>query len=67
MTDLEVGLLILLIIGVIASNLVVLKYSTKFKMSQFGKGHKKTESKPLTPSEENDQPQPNNHGKKTRK
>ncbi len=37
MSDLEVWLIIILIIGVIASNLAVLKYSTKFKMTQFGK------------------------------
>ncbi|MGS0682004.1 DUF2897 family protein [Shewanella sp. 125m-7] len=39
MSNLEVGLLILLIVGVIASNLAVLKYSAKFKMTQFGKDH----------------------------
>ncbi|WP_299806385.1 DUF2897 family protein [uncultured Shewanella sp.] len=39
MSDLEVGLLILLVIGVIASNLAVLKYSAKYKMTQFGKHH----------------------------
>ncbi|ACJ29437.1 Conserved hypothetical protein [Shewanella piezotolerans WP3] len=41
MSDLEVGLLILLVIGVIASNLAVLKYSAKYKMPQFGKDQKK--------------------------
>ena len=40
MSDLEVGLLILLVIGVIASNLAVLKYSAKYKMTQFGKHHR---------------------------
>jgi len=44
MSDLEVGLLILLVIGVIASNLAVLKYSAKYKMPQFGKDHKKPKS-----------------------
>ncbi|MGB6136899.1 MAG: DUF2897 family protein [Shewanella sp.] len=32
----EVWLIIILVIGVIASNLAVLKYSAKFKMPQFG-------------------------------
>ncbi|MFT5790443.1 MAG: F0F1-type ATP synthase assembly protein I [Shewanella sp.] len=44
MSDLEVGLLIFLVIGVIASNLAVLKYSAKYKMPQFGKGQKKPKS-----------------------
>lgn len=44
MSDLEVGLIILLVIGVIASNLAVLKYSAKYKMPQFGKDQKKTSS-----------------------
>ena len=39
MSDLEIGLLILLVVGIIASNLAVLKYSAKFKMTQFGKAH----------------------------
>ncbi|GIU48101.1 hypothetical protein TUM4438_28740 [Shewanella sairae] len=37
MSNLEVGILILLVVGIIASNLAVLKYSAKFKMTQFGK------------------------------
>ncbi|MCG9696776.1 DUF2897 family protein [Shewanella sp. Isolate11] len=37
MSDLEVWLIIILVIGVIASNIAVLKYSAKFKMPQFGK------------------------------
>ncbi|MCK8046492.1 DUF2897 family protein [Shewanella sp. 1CM18E] len=41
MSDLEVGLLILLVLGVIASNLAVLKYSAKHKMTHFGKDHDK--------------------------
>ncbi|QSX42622.1 DUF2897 family protein [Shewanella cyperi] len=36
MSSLEVWLIILLVVGVIASNLAVLKYSAKFKMPQFG-------------------------------
>ena len=32
----EVWLIIILVIGVIASNIAVLKYSAKFKMPQFG-------------------------------
>lgn len=44
MSDLEVGLIILLVIGVIASNLAVLKYSAKYKMPQFGKDQKKPSS-----------------------
>ncbi len=37
MSTFEVWLIIILVIGVIASNLAVLKYSAKFKMPQFGK------------------------------
>lgn len=51
MSDLEVGLLILLVIGVIGSNLAVLKYSAKHKMPQFGKDHK--QPKPTTPADQN--------------
>ncbi|RTR38923.1 DUF2897 family protein [Shewanella canadensis] len=47
MSDLETWLIIILVIGVIASNLAVLKYSAKYKMTQFGKGNKlKPKSKP---------------------
>lgn len=49
MSDLEAWLIIILVIGVIASNLAVLKYSAKYKMPQFGKEHKvkpKPKSKP---------------------
>ncbi len=35
MSTLEVWLIILLVVGVIMSNLAVLKYSAKFKMPQF--------------------------------
>ncbi|WP_394132756.1 DUF2897 family protein [Shewanella maritima] len=41
---LEVWLIIILVVGVIASNLAVLKYSAKFKMPQFG-DPKKPEAK----------------------
>lgn len=40
MSSLEVWLIIILVIGVIASNLAVLKYSAKFKMPQFGQHSK---------------------------
>lgn len=45
MSDLEVALIIILVLGVILSNLVVLKYSAKFKLPQFGapKANKKTQ------------------------
>ena len=36
MTTFEIWIIIILIVGVIASNLAVLKYSAKFKMPQFG-------------------------------
>lgn len=51
MSDLEVGLLILLVVGVIASNLAVLKYSAKFKMTQFGKHHHDKKLTDKAPSE----------------
>ncbi|WP_338593511.1 DUF2897 family protein [Shewanella khirikhana] len=41
MSTLEVVLIIALVIGVIFSNLAVLKYSAKFKMPQFGDPNKK--------------------------
>ena len=40
MSDLETWLFIIIVIGVIAINLAVLKYSAKFKMTQFGKNTK---------------------------
>ncbi|WP_076411241.1 DUF2897 family protein [Shewanella sp. UCD-KL12] len=43
MSDLETWLIIILVIGVIASNLAVLKYSAKYKMPQFGKENKPKE------------------------
>ncbi|WP_240778681.1 DUF2897 family protein [Shewanella sp. SNU WT4] len=55
MSDLEVILIIALVIGVIASNLAVLKYSAKFKMTQFGHKPKGTQVNLLRPNEpEND-------------
>ncbi len=52
MSDLETWLIIILVIGVIASNLAVLKYSAKYKMTQFGKDNKlKPSSKPKTKDE----------------
>ncbi|QDE31031.1 MULTISPECIES: DUF2897 family protein [Shewanella] len=42
----EVWLIIILVIGVIASNIAVLKYSAKFKMPQFGE-HKDKTLKPV--------------------
>jgi hypothetical protein len=38
----EVWLIIILVIGVIASNIAVLKYSAKFKMPPFGEHKDKT-------------------------
>jgi hypothetical protein len=46
----EVWLIIILVLGVIASNIAVLKYSAKFKMPQFG-GHK---DKELNPEQKNE-------------
>ncbi|GGB58565.1 DUF2897 family protein [Shewanella inventionis] len=43
----EVWLIIILVLGVIASNLAVLKYSAKFKMPQFG-DPKDNKAKPQT-------------------
>ncbi|GIU14286.1 DUF2897 family protein [Shewanella glacialipiscicola] len=40
MSTLEVWILIILILGVIASNLAALKYSAKFKLPQFGQHDK---------------------------
>ncbi|MXR67240.1 DUF2897 family protein [Shewanella sp. JBTF-M18] len=41
MSSLEVWLIIILVLGVIASNLAVLKYSNKFKLPPFGKPQQK--------------------------
>ena len=40
MSTLEVWIIIILVIGVIASNLAALKYSAKFKLPQFGQHNK---------------------------
>ncbi|ABE55417.1 conserved hypothetical protein [Shewanella denitrificans OS217] len=37
MSSIEAWIIIILVLGVIASNIAVLKYSAKFKMPQFGK------------------------------
>ncbi len=36
LSGIEVWIIIILVVGIIASNLAVLKYSAKFKMPQFG-------------------------------
>lgn len=51
MSNLEVWLIILLVIGVIFSNIAVLKYSAKFKMPQFG-DPKKPDNTPKVKSDE---------------
>lgn len=45
MSSIEAWLIIILVLGVIASNIAVLKYSAKFKMPQFGKPEEKPTSK----------------------
>lgn len=47
---LEVWLIIILVLGVIASNLAVLKYSAKFKMPQFGEPKKPEDANNTTPT-----------------
>ncbi|MGS0674299.1 DUF2897 family protein [Shewanella sp. 0m-4] len=64
MSNLEVGLLILLVVGIIASNLAVLKYSAKFKMSQFGKDHHKKTTKEKNVADKDDQDQQADSDKK---
>ncbi|SQH76882.1 conserved protein of unknown function [Shewanella benthica] len=74
MSDLETWLIIILVIGVIASNLAVLKYSAKFKMTQFGKDTKlsartkkpaeaKEKNTPSDPSSTNATSKPDNADK----
>ncbi|MGL5392177.1 MAG: DUF2897 family protein [Shewanella sp.] len=41
MSNLEVWLIVILILGVIVSNFAALRYSTKFKLPQFGQRDKK--------------------------
>ncbi|MCL1045962.1 DUF2897 family protein [Shewanella electrodiphila] len=36
LSGIEVWIIIILVVGIIASNLAVLKYSARFKMPQFG-------------------------------
>lgn len=40
MSSLEVAIIIILVLGVIVSNLAALKYSAKFKLPQFGQPDK---------------------------
>ena len=51
----EVWLIIILVLGVIASNIAVLKYSAKFKMPQFGDHKDKTltSGNKVNPEQEN--------------
>jgi cytoskeletal protein RodZ len=51
MSSIEAWLIIILVLGVIASNIAVLKYSAKFKMPQFGKPEEKPASKSDSESE----------------
>lgn len=48
MSTLEVWIIIILIVGVIASNLAALKYSAKFKLPQFGQHGKDKQIKSST-------------------
>nr|WP_220765207.1 MULTISPECIES: DUF2897 family protein [unclassified Shewanella] len=64
MSDLEVGLLILLVLGVIASNLAVLKYSAKHKMTHFGKNHH-GKKQPATDAKDNNSDNANSDDKQT--
>jgi hypothetical protein len=54
MSSIEAWLIIILVLGVIASNLAVLKYSAKFKMPQFGKPGEKPASQSDSESEKTD-------------
>ncbi|NRD74167.1 DUF2897 family protein [Shewanella sp. VB17] len=47
MPDLETWLIIILILGVVVSNLAVLKYHAKMKMSHFGQEHKQIKKNKL--------------------
>ena len=55
MSNWEVILIIALVIGVIVSNLAVLKYSAKFKMPHFGDQNKKSITKKEIDSNEHEQ------------
>lgn len=67
MSNIETWLLIILIVGVIASNLVVLKYSAKYKLPQFGKDNKRvskhTQNKPAANDKHHDVPNQNKDNK----
>lgn len=63
MSDLETWLIIILVIGVIASNLAVLKYSAKYKMPQFGKENKPKDLNKTSNSAIRDQASGDNSGK----
>ncbi|WP_153913476.1 DUF2897 family protein [Shewanella sp. TC10] len=61
LSGLEVWIIIILVVGIIASNLAVLKYSAKFKMPQFGdpkkpnnESHSDTDSDKTEPSADSD-------------
>ncbi|MFB2670868.1 DUF2897 family protein [Shewanella xiamenensis] len=45
MSSLEVWIIIILVVGVIASNIAALKYSAKFKLPQFGQHDKEKQLK----------------------
>ncbi|WP_418357007.1 MULTISPECIES: DUF2897 family protein [Shewanella] len=60
----EVWLIIILVLGVIASNIAVLKYSAKFKMPQFG-DPKENKGKPTANDE--DKVATNHHSSETDK
>ncbi|WP_299007777.1 DUF2897 family protein [uncultured Shewanella sp.] len=46
MSTIETWFIIILILGIIASNLLILKYSAKYKFTQLDKNHKKTQNTP---------------------
>lgn len=54
MSSLEVWIIIILVVGVIASNLAALKYSAKFKLPQFGQHDKELKSDMTQPPHEAD-------------
>ncbi|MFV0596686.1 DUF2897 family protein [Shewanella sp.] len=58
MSSLEVWIIIILVVGVIASNLAALKYSAKFKLPQFGQHDKEKQLK--TDNRANSSPEADN-------
>ncbi|MEZ9234486.1 DUF2897 family protein [Shewanella sp. 10N.286.52.A9] len=54
LSGLEVWIIIILVVGIIASNLAVLKYSAKFKMPQFGDPKKPSDSQGKSNTEHSD-------------